>query len=299
MTTHFRIVSLVPAATDIVAALGLGRYLVGVSHECDHPIAEGKPVVTRSRWTLANTGGAREIDEAVRQVTHVGESLFTTDRKLLAELDPDVVIGQDVCDVCAPTGSDGLPERAKLVVLSARNVDGLYLDLMKVGDAAAESGRAEQVASSVKQRLESVRVKARTGPRSRVLCIEWSDPPYAAGHWIPELVELAGGIPLLATRGAPARRLEWDDIKPLDPDVVVFMPCGYKLDAARIEGERLAAQPPFSGMRAVREGLFYATDASSLFSRCAPESVALGAETLLAILASRGQIPPAHAVRIS
>lgn len=292
MTDLPRVVSLVPSGTDIVAAMGLGAAMVGVSHTCDHPVARGLPVVTSS--PLADTPmPAGEIDRRVRAAVADGEPLYTTDTELLASLAPDVVLGQDVCDVCAPTGSDAaaaVPVGADLVLLSGLSLSGLEDDLAAVGAALGAEDRAEQQVAAIRSAHEHVRTRVAGLDRPRVLALEWGDPPFLGGHWVPELVEIAGGVHVLSDAGEPSRASSWEEIAAADPDVVVFLPCGYGITQAAEEARHLAARADVGSLRAVRAGRFWAVDASRLFSRLTPAVVT--AAPVLASLLHPGHFPP-------
>ncbi len=279
-----RVASLVPSGTDIVAALGLGQHLVGVSHECDHRVADGLPVLTSS--TLPSEAGhpPAEIDRLVSEAVGEGAPLFRTDRERLAALEPDVVVGQDICDVCAVPGgqvAEGLPDGAELVTLSATSLAGLNEDLRRVGAALDAPDRAEQQARAIGDAHARVAARVACERRPRVLALEWGDPPFLGGHWIPELVAIAGGNHVLAAAGEPSRRSSWEEIAEADPDVIVFMPCGYSLGRALEESRALLDEPEVAGLRAVEEGNWWATHATTLFSRCTP-----GVVTAVPILAS-------------
>jgi iron complex transport system substrate-binding protein len=270
-----RIASLIPSGTDLVAALGLGSHLVGVSHECDHPEAIGLPVLTSSVIPPPTADGPsltpREIDTIVTTSVAAGESLYRTNRELLRSLAPDVVVSQDVCDVCAVNADDAFAAMcevapgARLVMLTATSVDGMYADLCRLGDALGVRDRADEVVAAVRARL--ARATTSRKPRS-MLTLEWGEPPFLGGHWVPELVELAGIRHALTDAGAPSRRSTWDEIAEADPDLIVFCPCGYDLHQATTEAKALAERPDVASLRAVREGNFYAVDANRLFSRC-------------------------------
>lgn len=280
-----RIASLVPSGTDIVAALGLADRLVGVSHECDHPCAEGLPVLTRSRVPSAPEQGAAAVDAAVSAAMAEGGPLYLTDRELLAELAPDLVISQDICDVCAVRGRDAheaLPAGAALVTLRATSVAGLAADLRRVGVAAGVDG-----AAAAETWLEAMAEIDEAGAPRRVLTLEWSDPPFVGGHWVPELVERAGGRNVLAEVGAPSRRVTPEAVAAARADVVLFLPCGYDLAAAAREAEALPAG----------EAPLWACDANRLFSRCTPEALLGGLRLVSAILRDE-QVDPADAVLV-
>ncbi len=264
-----RIASLVPAATDLVAALGLAGNLVGVSHECDHPAAAGLPVLTTSSIPAAGASvevDPAAVDAAVSATIAAGESLYRVDRERLAALTPDVVVSQDICDVCAVSGSevvDGVPPGADLITLHATSLDGLADDVGRLAERLGVGERAEECLADLTAR----RSRVHSGPRPSVVALEWGDPPFLGGHWVPELIDAAGGVHLLGRPGEPSRRSTWAEITEADPDVVIFLPCGYQLDVAVAEAERLIAGPA-ADLRALREGRFWVAHANRLFSRC-------------------------------
>jgi iron complex transport system substrate-binding protein len=270
-----RIASLIPSGTDLVAALGLGSCLVGVSHECDHTEAAGLPILTSSVIPPPTADGPSlsplEIDTIVTTSVAAGESLYRTNRELLRSLAPDVIVSQDVCDVCAVNAEDAFAAMcdvapgAKLVMLTATSVDGMYADLSRLGEALGVTDRAVKVVAAVRSRLEAATTA--TKPRS-MLTLEWGEPPFLGGHWVPELVERAGLRHVLTDAGAPSRRSTWDEIVAADPDVIVFCPCGYDLHQATTEAKALAQRPDVASLRAIRDGNFFAVDTNRLFSRC-------------------------------
>jgi iron complex transport system substrate-binding protein len=308
-----RIVSLIPSGTDLVAALGLAEWLVGVSHECDHPAATGLPVLTSSVIPPPTVDGpvmsAIEIDTIVSTSISQGESLYKTDRALLKQLAPDVVLTQDVCDVCAVNVETArsamcdLPDGAQLVMLTATSVEGMYTDLLVVGEALGVADRAAQLVSDMRASFNNQgeeATKHRPGAkRVSMLALEWSDPPFLGGHWVPELVALAGADHVLSGPGEASRRSTWEEIAHADPDVIVFCPCGYDLHQATLEATSLLLLPAVASLRAVRSGRFFAVDANRLFSRCTTNLVE--ATELLRALTDLevGTLPPAGANRIS
>ncbi|MFZ6179219.1 ABC transporter substrate-binding protein [Nannocystis pusilla] len=290
-----RIACLVPAATDLAAALGLD--VVGVSHECDHPIARGLPVLTRSRIAAMHPHGPgpADIDRQVSAAVAAGEPLYVVDRAALARLAPDIVLSQAICDVCAARADRcDLPAGARLVELAATSLAGLADDVRAVAAAAGVPERGEACLADIAAHHAAL---VRPRDRPRTLALEWGHPPFLGGHWVPELVALAGGEHLLSGTGQPSRRADWAEITAADPDIVVFMPCGYDLAAAAAEAEALCRSSPLGQLRCVREGRLWAVDAVRLFSRCTPHSVIHGAAVLAALL--RGDEPPiAQACRI-
>ena len=286
-----RVVSLIPSGTDIAAALGLGGALVGVSHECDHPAAAGLPVVTSS--ALPSDAAPADIDRLVSEAAAAGGTIYRTDLALLHDLRPDVILTQDVCDVCAVPArqvSCDLPDGAELVTLSATTLAGLDDDLRRVGKATGAGAAAHDVIDGLERHRAEVRVRAAPSgrPRPRVAALEWGDPPFTAGDWVPELIEDAGGSTVFGAVGERSRRSTWDELRAAAPDVVVFMPCGYELEQSRTE----AAALPW-------DGPLWATDSTHLFSRCTPQAVTGGLDVLAAILGGDDPGPdPARAVRV-
>jgi iron complex transport system substrate-binding protein len=295
-----RIASLIPSGTDLVAALGFADCLVGVSHECDHPDAADLPVLTSSVIPPPTGDGpslsAGEIDRIVSTSVQAGDSLYITDRALLKQLAPNVIVSQDVCDVCAVNAEAArdvmchLPDNAQLVMLTAVSTDGMCADLLRLGSALGVPDRADAVVSSICEALD----ERRAMPKSLVsmLTLEWSDPPFLGGHWVPELVDIAGARHVISGSGEPSRRSTWEEIAAADPDVIVFCPCGYNLHQATIEATTLLQQPNVAALRAVRDGRFFAVDANRLFSRCTTNLVdAVDLLRSLSELGSDEQVP--------
>lgn len=276
-----RIVSLLPSATEIVYALGRGDDLVGVTFECDFPAdATSKPVVVRSALSEGRPLSSREIDDAVRERMDAQAPLYILDRERIRALEPDIVLTQDLCRVCAvPTGDveralDELGANgARVVSLEPHSLNGVLDTIVAVGAVLDARDEAEALVASLRARIERVRTAALRLPSVRVLCLEWLDPPFVGGHWIPEMVEVAGGSNLLSVREDPSRVVSWRDIRDANPEVVIFMPCGYYLEEAEDEAVRLLANAEFAETPAAREGSVFATDASSYFSRPGPRLV--------------------------
>ena len=288
-----KIVSLIPSGTDLAAALGLGGVLVGVSHECDHAAARGLPVVTRS--SIDSTLPPAQIDADVNAAVASGQSLYLTDRALLCKLAPDVVLTQTICDVCAvnsQTAARDLPTGAQLVNLGATSLDGLWQDLRAV--ARATGADAEPLIAQLQARLKRVRAAVAVAGRARprVLVLEWSDPPFLGGHWVPEMVEVAGGDHVLSGAGEASRRASWDEIAGAKPEIVVLAPCGYDLEQTVEQGRELLPRLKVMGARQV-----WASDATALFSRCTGASVR-GVEVLAGILGGDFEVAATEARRL-
>lgn len=281
-----RVASLVPSATDLVAALGGADRLVARSHECDHVASDGLPVATRTRIPAAGkppaSGGTastpREVEDAVQLALTEGRALYETDLALLESLRPDVVIAQDVCDVCAVSADQTacmLPTGARLVRMSGRTIAGLEEDARRVAEALGID--PDPCLRGMRARLDRIAAMVADRPRPRVVAIEWSDPPYLGGHWVPELIAIAGGEDVLAAPGEHSRRVTWEEIQAARPDVVVHMPCGFDLAHARDDAAREVAPRLPDG------AALWVTDADKLFSRCTPVSLGAGAEALAGI----------------
>ena len=286
-----KIVSLIPSGTDIAAALGLGAYLVGVSHECDHPCAQNLPVVTRS--VIDSTLPPAQIDADVNNAVASGQSLYLTNRELLRQLAPDVVLTQTICDVCAvnsQTAARDLPPGAQLLNLSAVSIAGLWAD---IGDVAAVTGtKSETLIGDLQTRIETVRHSVAGKTRPRALVLEWSDPPFLGGHWVPEMIEIAGATHVLSGSGAASRRATWEEIAAARPEIIILAPCGYDLAQTMEQGRELLPRLKQIGAREV-----WATNATALFSRCTPATVR-GIEVLAGIFHGAFEVEESEARRI-
>jgi len=271
-----RIVSLLPAATEILWALGLGDQVVGRSHECDYPPeARTRPVVVRS--TIDPHGASAEIDRAVAEAVRRGRSLYIVDRRTLEALRPDLVVLQEVCHVCAVSDrefcdlQDVVPG-VRTVTLGATSLNGVMEDILRLGEAAHVPERARALVTALEREIHAIATRAQAlRARPRVACVEWLDPPYVAGHWVPEMVQLSGAEDVLGEPGRPSRRTTWAAVAQCDPDIVVLMPCGFSIQETRARLGEL--DPAFWDLRAVREGRAYLVDANAHFSRPGPRLV--------------------------
>jgi iron complex transport system substrate-binding protein len=276
-----RLVSLLPSATEIVYALGLGEDLVGVTFECDEPAAarREKTVVVGGRDTSGMTPG--EIDSYVRAQLAAGADLYTLQAEALARLEPDLILTQDLCRVCAlPSGDveDALGYlgcQAGVLTLDPRSLDEVLDSILDVGQAAGVPDRATRLVGELRARLARTAARVAGRRRPRVAVVEWVDPPFTAGHWIPDLVSTAGGQPVAAHPGAPSVPTSWPEIAAAAPEVVVVAPCGYHLPGA-IEQARSVA-------RALPDAAVWAIDADGIVVRPGPRLV-LGVEALASVL---------------
>ena len=279
--TVVRIVSLLPSATEIVAELGLADSLVGRSHECDTPASvRTLPVVSMSRLDPAGLTGA-QVDAAVGEALAGGESLYAVDEEVLTALRPDLVITQDLCRVCAVSSGEVCDTGAPVVSLDPHTLEEIAGGVERLADVLGVPERGRRVAARMRDRIEHVRSRTRGRTPRRVFVAEWHDPPFAAGHWIPEMVEAAGGADVLGDTGRPSGRVTWDDVLDAGPEIVVVAPCGYDERGARAAWEQVAAAVP----RALAS-IAVPVDANAYFSRPAP-AVARGVEILEQILAQR------------
>ncbi|MGH9042975.1 MAG: cobalamin-binding protein [Acidimicrobiia bacterium] len=286
-----RIVSLLPSATEIVYSLGLGDDLVGVTYECDHPAeARTKPVVSDTALALAPDMPAAEIDRLVSERVAAGEALYNLDSVRIGDLEPDLILTQDLCRVCAvPSGQveDALAKigcTAEVVSLDPHSLGDILAGIIEVGRRAGVPERAAGIVDGLRARIAAVEDAARDLDRVPTVTLEWLDPPFAGGHWVPEMVELAGGRHLLVAAGEPSPRVAWDLVGDAAPEVIVVMPCGYDLAAARAEAEAvLPGIPAVTGTPAWSAGRVFAVDANGYFSRSGPRVVE-GLEALAWIL---------------
>jgi iron complex transport system substrate-binding protein len=264
-----RIVSLLPSATEIVCALGLEDRLVGISHSCDYPPSVSRlPRLSRPRADLTGLSGG-EIDAAIRASLRDYGSVYEIDIARIRELEPDLVLTQGICDVCAVPESQVTAASlgASVVTLDAHDLEAIFASIRDVGGATRASERAETLIAQMQQRIARVRERVTGRARPRVLALEWLDPPYVPGHWVPELVAAAGGELLAGTARRPSYRMEWADLQGLEPDVLFVMPCGFNLEETQREATRHRKQ-----LRAVG-GRVQLLDASAYFSRSGPRVV--------------------------
>jgi iron complex transport system substrate-binding protein len=278
-----RIVSLVPHATELLFELGLGEDVVGVTHECDFPpAARGRRQITRD--VLPSGLSAGEIDAAVRERTLNGESIYELDRAALEELEPDLIVTQALCPVCAVSYDEvaelakGLSSRPRVLSLDPKSLGETLGDVRTVAEATGVSERGEQLLERSAARIDGVRLAVHEARRPRVAALEWLDPVYVAGHWTPHMIELAGGFDALGLPAEPSQTLSWEAVAAAEPEVVVVMPCGY--DASRACEEALSYAGELAALGAER---LVAVDASAYFSRPGPRLVD-GLELLAQIL---------------
>ena len=273
--TAMRICSLLPAATEILFGIGAGPDVVGVSHECDFP-AEAALLPRLIRPRVDSYAPPGEIDRQVRRLVERGESVYAVDGELLAGLAPDLIVTQELCHVCAASPDDlaatlaRLANPPRMISLTPSRLADVWNDIRRLGEAIGRRTQAERLAKELDARTRSIGEKTRNAPRPAVLCLEWLDPPYVGGHWVPEMVELAGGEPVLAKIGAPSVALEWGQVLASRPEAIVLMPCGYSLERTLAEYATAKLPEGWNDLPAVRNGRVYGVDGNSYFSRSGP-----------------------------
>jgi iron complex transport system substrate-binding protein len=275
-----RVASLLPSATEMVHFCGAADALVGVTHECDYPTGVDKlPRVTSSKIDGHDMTSA-EIDAAIAEHLTDSGSIYGLDAKLLDELAPDLIITQGLCEVCAVSmdlvreAAAGLKNEPEVLSLNPTSLRGVFEDAVRIGEALGRGKETRAKVAALEKRLARVEEAVADLPRPRIGCIEWLDPPFSAGHWVPEMVRMAGGEEILAKPGEPSARLAWEELFEAAPEVLVLMPCGFDVQRTVEEARRVLPRlPGWNELPAVGEGRVWAVDANSYFSRPAPRLV--------------------------
>ena len=295
-----RIVSLLPSATELLFAIGAGADVVAVTHECDQPLqARELPAVTRD--TLDNAGQpSATIDRHIRAAVHEGSSIYALDEDTLRALRPDLVVTQELCEVCAvayrqvATAVRRLPGETDVLSLEPRSLTDIVASARTLGEVTGHTDGAERLAASMEARIASVGA-AQRGAGPATVCVEWTDPIMAAGHWVPEMVRVCGGRDVLGAEGEPSRYVAWDRVVAARPEAMVLMPCGYGLERTVALAAEVTGRPGFADLPCARDQRVAAVDGSGYFNRPGPRIVE-GREMLAAILdAEPGSPLPAGA----
>ncbi len=282
-----RIVSLIPSGTEIIAALGLGSYLVGRSHECDYPSeVQALPVCTKPN--LDPSGSAREIHDQVTALLQSTLSIYAVETDQLRELHPTHIITQAQCEVCAVSLAEvqavvkeWIPSQPQILSLEPRQLEDVWGDIDRVGTLLQVP--AQELISALQERVRRYQEQVREKPKPSVVCLEWTDPLMAAGNWIPEMVELAGGVDLLGRPGQHSPWVEWHALLAANPERIIIMPCGFDLLKTRDAAAQLATHPGWSQLQGVQSGKVYIADGNQYFNRPGPrlvESLAILVEIL-------------------
>jgi iron complex transport system substrate-binding protein len=273
-----RVCSLLPSATEIVCSLGMGDHLLGVSHECDYP----PEVATLPKLTWSNIASdlsSAAIDAVVNTALATGNALYGLDVTLLERLAPNLILTQRLCDVCAVAADHVQAALANLtcqphvLYLEPHSLEDILRNIGQVADALGQPDRAIALVANLRSRIETIRAASRNVTRPRVFCMEWVDPPYCGGHWMQEIVELAGGDDALSHRHRPSYRISWGQVLSHAPEIIILTCCGYDLQRCLREARLLAQMPNASELPAFREDRVFATDGSSYFSRPGPRIV--------------------------
>jgi iron complex transport system substrate-binding protein len=272
-----QICSFLPSATEILFALDLGNSVAGVTFECDYPPeAIGKPIVVDT--VLRHGLTQADIDRDVSRYSSHGESLYRVDIERMESIRPDLVLTQELCDVCAVSSSHlvkalyQLSSRPQVITLTPHTLEDVLTDIERVGRATDRVSQAAALVESLRKRVANVRARVKK-QQPRIACLEWLDPPFNGGHWIPEMVALAGGIDPLGRLGEDSYRMPWQQVLDADPQVILVMPCGYRLDQAVAEYYRTELPAGWQDLSAVRNGQVYAVNATAYFSRPGPRLV--------------------------
>lgn len=268
-----RIASLVPSATEMLFALGLGDSVVAVTHECDFP-AQARALPPLTRTVLGEGLTAREIDTAVKTTVGEGRALYELDEERLAELAPDLIVTQAICDVCAVSYEDvlevaaRLPSRPRVLQQDPSTLAEMLEDVIRLGEATGLESEAHVMRSELEGRLASVRAAVSGARAPRVIALEWLDPPFVGGHWLPEMISIAGGEDVAGPPGLKSPEVAWGALSGLDPDVVVAMPCGWYVSESHAQ-----AVEHWDWIAKLGASRVYAVDAASTFSRPGPRLV--------------------------
>ena len=283
-----KIVSFLPSATEILYELGVGDYIKAVTHECNYPPqAKSKPKVIHASFDLQKMSSS-EIDNKVVQLVKTGQDIYVLDEQVLKNADPDVIISQGICEVCSPytreinkavTLLGGKPE---VIILDPKNLDDILQNVIQLGEKVGKLENARNFVSKLEKRINYIADTPKiTIPR--VLCIEWLDPLYTAGHWVPGMVDIAGGINGISVTGEKSRRMTIDEIVKFDPEIIILMPCGFDVPRTILEYETLLENIEWRSLKAVQQGQVYAVNANEYFSKPGPRTVT-GLEILSKII---------------
>jgi iron complex transport system substrate-binding protein len=299
-----RICSLLPGATEIAYLLGLADHIVGVTYECDYPAdAKQKPVIVRSVID-AGRMSSEEIDRKVGELLQAGKGLYSIDEKNFFTAAPDIIFTQGLCDVCALDYNDvvkavqRLPRMPAILSLNPHSLNDLLDDILRIGAATQREPAAESLVQDLRRRIDGIGM-CEPDYRPRVVCLEWFEPLYVAGHWVPEMIALAGGFDVLGRKGEPSFKVEWQMVLDAKPDVILLMPCGFDVRRTVKESTRLRCRDGWNDLAAVKAGNVYALNGNAYFSRPGPRLVN-GLEMIARLLHAQDaawSLSPTEAVR--
>ena len=283
-----RIVSFLPSATEILYDLGVGDQVLAVTHECNYPSeARSKPKVIHSSFDPQKMTSA-EIDKKVVELVQAKKDIYVLDEQVLKNANPDLIVAQGICEVCSPYTREinravsilqGKPE---VLILDPRNLDDILQNIIQIGNKVGKQKEAQELVAKLQARIKIVRDRPK-GALPKVLCLEWLDPLFSAGHWVPQMVEIAGGVNGISNTGDQSRRMVLGEAVKFDPDIIILMPCGFDVSRTILEYEKLQESKIWKQMRAVRDGEVYAVNANEYFSKPGPRTVT-GLEILATII---------------
>jgi len=283
-----KIVSFLPSATEILYELGVGDQVLAVTHECNYPSdAKSKPKVIHSSFDPGKMTSA-EIDKKVVELVQAKKDIYILDEQVLKKADPDLIVAQGICEVCSPYTAEInravtiLQNKPEVLVLNPRNLDDILQNVIQIGIKVNKEKEAQELVAKLQARIKKVKDRPK-GALPKVLCLEWLDPLFSAGHWVPQMVELAGGINGISKTGEQSRRMVLGEAVKLDPDIIVLMPCGFDVNRTILEYEKLQESKIWKQMRAVRDGEVFAVNANEYFSKPGPRTVT-GLEILATII---------------
>ena len=283
-----RIVSFLPSATEILYELGVGDQIVGVTHECNYPEqAKSKPQVIHSSFD-PGTMTSLEIDKEVVNLMHSGKDIYILDDEILKKAKPDLIVAQGLCEVCSPYTKEIsravaiLDNKPEVLILEPKNLEDILQNILDVANKVNKLKEGQNLVSILQNRITNVQTKPKKS-RPKVLCLEWLDPLFTAGHWVPQMVDMAGGINGISITGEQSRRMEIDEALYFDPDVIILMPCGFDVKRTILEYEKLANNSKWKMLKAVKNNEIYAVNANEYFSKPGPRTIT-GLEILAKIL---------------
>ncbi|MDE1725834.1 MAG: cobalamin-binding protein [Thaumarchaeota archaeon] len=283
-----RIVSFLPSATEILYELGVGDQVLAVTHECNYPAeAKSKPKVIHSSFDPGKMT-SKEIDSKVVELVQTKKDIYVLDEQVLKKVNPDLIVAQGICEVCSPYTKEInravsiLQDKPEVLILDPKNLGDILDDIIEIGKKVGKLGESQAFVHGLRSRIKIIQYRQKIA-RPQVLCIEWLDPLFTAGHWVPQMVELAGGINGISATGDKSRRMELDEIVKFNPEIIVLMPCGFDVNRTMQEYERLADKEKWRSLEAVKQGQVYAVNANEYFSKPGPRTVT-GLEILAKII---------------
>ena len=283
-----RIVSFLPSATEILYELGVGDKIVGVTHECNYPKqAKSKPQVIHSSFDPEKMT-SHEIDNKVVDLMHSGKDIYILDDEILKKAKPDLIVAQGLCEVCSPYTKEIsravaiLDNKPEVLILEPKNLEDILQNILDVANKVSKLKEGKNLVNTLQNRITNVQTRSKKS-RPKVLCLEWLDPLFTAGHWVPQMVDLAGGINGISITGEQSRRMEIDEALYFDPDLIVLMPCGFDVKRTILEYEKLASNSKWKMLKAVQNNEIYAVNANEYFSKPGPRTIT-GLEILAKIL---------------